>query len=120
MHELAIASSVVDIACRHARGRRVTVVELKVGHLRQVVSDALTFSFGLVAQGTVVEGAELVIHSVPAVGACRHCGHHTELRAFPLQCEACGAFDLEIVAGEELDVESLDVEEEDEIGAITH
>lgn len=116
MHELAIASSVVEIASRHAGNRRVSRVELKVGHLRQVVSDALTFSFGLVAQGTVVEGAELLIHSVPAVGACRTCTTHTELRAFPLQCGACGGFDLEIVAGEELEVESLDLEE-DQVGA---
>ena len=119
MHELAIASSVVEIACRHAAGRRVTVVELKVGHLRQVVPDALTFSFGLVAEGTVVEGAELIIRSIPAIGACRNCGLRTELHAFPLQCETCGGFDLDIVAGEELDVESLEVEEV-ESGAITH
>jgi len=70
MHELAIASSVVDIACRHAGNRRVTKVELKVGHLRQVVPDALTFSFALVAQGPVVDGAELVLQSLPAVGVC--------------------------------------------------
>jgi hydrogenase nickel incorporation protein HypA/HybF len=119
MHELAIASSVVEIACRHAGDRRVARVELRVGHLRQVVPDALTFSFELVAQGTVVEGADLVIQSVPAVGACRGCGTYTELRAFPLQCAACGGFELDIVAGEELDVESLEVEE-DQVGAITH
>jgi hydrogenase nickel incorporation protein HypA/HybF len=69
LHELAIASSVVEIARRHAGDRRVTRVELKVGHHCQVVPDALTFSFGLVAQGTVVEGAELVSQSIPAVGA---------------------------------------------------
>ncbi len=37
MHELSIAESVVAIACRHAAGRPVARVELKVGHLRQVV-----------------------------------------------------------------------------------
>jgi hydrogenase nickel incorporation protein HypA/HybF len=111
MHELAIASSVVEIARRHAAGRQVTKVELKVGHLRQVVPSALAFSFELVAQGTEVEGAELEMRAVPAVGACRRCGNETELQAFPLQCGSCGGFDLEIVAGEELEVESLDLEE---------
>ena len=51
MHELAIADSVVRIACAHAAGRKVATVELKVGHLRQVVPSALEFSFGLVAEG---------------------------------------------------------------------
>src|SRR5205085_607800 len=61
MHELSIAQSVVEIAERHAAGRRVQKVELQVGYLRQVVPSALTFSFELVAQGTLVEGAELDI-----------------------------------------------------------
>jgi hydrogenase nickel incorporation protein HypA/HybF len=111
MHELSIAQSVVEIACRHAAGKRVTKVELKVGHLRQVVPAALLFSFELVAQGTAVEGAELTIEAVPAVGACRACGAETELHAFPLQCDACGGFDLEIVSGEELEVAALELEE---------
>ena len=111
VHELSIAQSVVEIACRHAAGRRVTRVQLKVGHLRQVVPSALAFSFEIVAQGTPVEGAELALESVPAAGVCRQCGVQSELSAFPLQCEACGAFDLDVVAGEELIVESLDLEE---------
>ena len=37
MHELSIAEAVVEIAFRHAAGRKVSKVELKVGHLRQVV-----------------------------------------------------------------------------------
>ncbi len=50
MHELSIASAVLDIVCRHAGDRRVARVELKVGHLRQVVPSALEFAFGLVAE----------------------------------------------------------------------
>ena len=90
MHELAIAESIVGIAGRHANGRRVTKVQLKVGHLRQVVPSALAFSFELAAQGTFVEGAELEMEEVPALGSCRGCGAESRLRAFPLQCEACG------------------------------
>ncbi len=50
MHELSIAASIVEIACRHAKGRRVTRIQVKAGHLRQVVPTALSFSFELVAQ----------------------------------------------------------------------
>jgi hydrogenase nickel incorporation protein HypA/HybF len=66
MHELSIASAVLDIVQRHADGRRVARVELKVGHLRQVVPSALEFAFELVAEGTEAEGAELVMQEVPA------------------------------------------------------
>ena len=114
MHELAIAQSVIRIAERHADGRRVTKVYLKVGHMRQVVPSALAFGFELVAQETSVEGAELVLEEVPATGKCRACGSESRLESFPLQCKACGGFDLEIVAGEELYVESLEIEDQTE------
>jgi hydrogenase nickel incorporation protein HypA/HybF len=115
LHELTIADSVVHVASRHANGRRVTKVCLKVGHLRQVVPSALAFSFELVAQGTPVEGAELEMEEVPATGKCRKCGVESRLQSFPLQCAACDSLDLELIAGEELCVESLVMEETQEL-----
>jgi hydrogenase nickel incorporation protein HypA/HybF len=111
MHELSIADSVVRIACAHAGERRVAKVWLKVGHLRQVVPTSLRFAFGLVAEGTVVEGAELEMEAVPAAGRCRACGADTALPAFPLQCEGCASFDVEVLRGEELLVDSLELED---------
>jgi hydrogenase nickel incorporation protein HypA/HybF len=115
MHELAIAESLVAIAVRHARGRRVTRVEVAAGHLRQVVPSALEFAFELLAQGTELEGAELVIEEVPAAGRCRSCGAEGRLDGFPLTCRACGGWDVAVTAGEELRVESLDLQAEEEI-----
>jgi hydrogenase nickel incorporation protein HypA/HybF len=112
LHELAIAESIVTIAGRHANGRRVTKVQLKLGHLRQVVPSALAFTFELVAQGTSVEGAELEMEEVPAIGSCRGCGAESRLEMFPLQCGVCGGFDLRVLEGEELFVEALELEED--------
>jgi hydrogenase nickel incorporation protein HypA/HybF len=85
-------------------------VELKVGHLRQVVPDALAFAFTLVAEGTLAEGAELVMVEVPAAGVCRACGAESELPGFPLACARCGSLDLELIRGEELSVDALETE----------
>ena len=112
MHELAIAGHVVDIAVRHADGRKVLKVYLKVGHLRQVVPSALTFSFDLVAQGTLAEGAALILEEIPATGRCRECDTDNTLKTFPFQCASCGTMNLEITQGEELYVESLEMEEQ--------
>jgi hydrogenase nickel incorporation protein HypA/HybF len=106
MHELAIAEAVMAVAANHARGRRIARVEVSIGHLRQVVPSALEFAFELVAPGV-----ELEVHAVPAAGRCRACGRESRLDGFPLVCPPCGSGDIEIVAGEELRVESLDVEE---------
>jgi hydrogenase nickel incorporation protein HypA/HybF len=111
MHELSIAEAVVGIASRHAAGRRVTRVDLKVGHLRQVVPSALRFAFELLAEGTEVAGAELAIEEVAPGGRCRACAADGDLVAFPLRCGACGSLDVELLRGEELLVDELELEE---------
>ena len=110
MHELSIAEAVIGIVERHAQGRKVEKVELKVGHLRQVVPSALEFAFELVSEGTVAEGAELQMDEVAAAGECRSCGAWTPLPGFPLVCASCGGFDVEVKEGEELFVDSLELE----------
>ena len=82
-----------------------------MGHLRQVVPDALEFAFSLLSEGTVMDGAELAIEAVPARGICRDCGSGRTMSEFPLQCSSCGGLNLEIVAGEELLVDALECEE---------
>jgi hydrogenase nickel incorporation protein HypA/HybF len=111
VHELSIAEAIVRIAEDHAGGRRVTKVEVTVGHLRQVVPSALEFSFELVAAGTVAEGAELVLKHVPVEARCRGCAAKTPQAGFPLACGACGALDIDVVAGDELFVEAVELEE---------
>jgi hydrogenase nickel incorporation protein HypA/HybF len=111
MHELALARAVVAIVEEHAAGRRVARVELEVGRLRQVVPDALAFSFELVARGTAAEGAELAIEEVPVRVECGACGAATEVDAFPFACAACGCLDVEVVDGEQLRVVALELEE---------
>jgi hydrogenase nickel incorporation protein HypA/HybF len=112
VHELSLADAIVTIARDHARGRRVTKVEVKVGHLRQVVPDALEFAFELVARGTEVEGATLETEQIPARVDCARCGSETRADGFPLVCRSCGNVDVDIVAGNELFVESLELEDE--------
>lgn len=120
MHELSIAEAIVTIAERHAGGRPVARVEVRVGHLRQVVPDALRFAFELLSGGTALDGAELAIEDVPARGGCRACGAQTTMRAFPLECGACGGLDVEVTAGGELLVDALEYEEEHTIEGMAH
>jgi hydrogenase nickel incorporation protein HypA/HybF len=114
MHELSIADAVLQIVDRHAAGRRVTLVELRIGYLRQVVPDSLTFAWELITQGGCAEGAELRIEHVPATVRCTRCATETTLDAFPAHCSACGGLDVEVTGGEELLVDSLELEEADE------
>lgn len=112
MHELSIAQAIVDIAARNAGGSRVTCVFVRVGRLRQVVPSALEFSFELCAHGTPVENASLELEVVPIEVTCRTCGAGSEPPGFPLVCAECGGLSVDVVQGEELQVESLELEAE--------
>jgi hydrogenase nickel incorporation protein HypA/HybF len=111
MHEFSIASAVVATAVKHARGRRVTVVALRIGALRQVVPEALDFAFGITSRETVCEGARLEWESVPLRVACRPCDRTWELQRPPFRCPGCGDGSVTVLSGEELEVESIEVEE---------
>ena len=112
MHELSIASAIVATAERHARARRVSVVRVRVGRLRQVVPGTLEFCFGLVARESVCEGARLELQVVPAVLRCAACEREWELAEPSFRCPECAGGDVAAVRGEELEVESIEIEGE--------
>ena len=112
MHELSIAQAIVDVAARHAGESSVARVYVQVGRLRQVVPSALAFAFELCAHGTAVDGAVLELEEVPVVVSCRGCGAESRADAFPLACGSCAGLNVDVVRGEELQVESLELEAE--------
>ncbi|HEY2788845.1 MAG TPA: hydrogenase maturation nickel metallochaperone HypA [Gaiellales bacterium] len=114
MHELSVARAVIATATRHAEGRRVTVVQLRVGHLRQVVPDSLAFAFVHVAVGTLCEGARLEQEVVPARLECAGCGLGWELDEAMFRCPRCGSAGVRITAGDELLLESIEVADEED------
>ncbi len=108
MHELSIAESVVDAVLERTGDRRVTCVRLTVGTLAGVVPDALTFCFELATAGTALEGAELEIVQLPGRAHCRRCNQDFQKDDLILLCE-CGSADVDVVAGRELSVTSVEV-----------
>jgi hydrogenase nickel incorporation protein HypA/HybF len=112
VHELSICGSIADIVARHAAGRRVKVVNVRMGQLRQVVPDTLAYCWELVSADTLLAGSRISIESVPARIKCRTCAHVTDVGAVPVfACGACGGFDAEVVSGEEFLITSLELEE---------
>ncbi len=125
MHELSIAQAIVDTATRHAAGRRVKLVTLRLGTLRQVAGDSLSFYFDIVARETICEGAELEHELVAARLRCPDCDFewdpappplatHGQIEGVPtlptFRCPDCGTPGA-VEAGGELEVESIEVED---------
>ena len=110
MHELSLSSAIVNTAVKHAGGRRVTVVSLRVGRLRQVVPDTLEFYFEFVARDTLCEGARLEQEVIDARLRCTPCAREWEIEIPAFRCPTCGGSEVEIATGNEFEVESIEVE----------
>lgn len=111
MHELSLCHSIGQIVAKHAADRPVTVVHLQVGALRQVVPDTLVYCWGLVNEGTVCAGSTLDVEQVPAAVVCADCGTTTTLHELRMVCGTCGSTSVQVTAGEELLVTSIELQE---------
>jgi hydrogenase nickel incorporation protein HypA/HybF len=111
MHELSLSSAIVNTVVKHARGRPVSVVSLRVGRLRQVVPDTLEFYFQFVARDTLCEGARLEQEVIDARLRCTPCDDEWAIEIPAFRCPTCGGSDVVIASGNEFEVESIEVEE---------
>jgi hydrogenase nickel incorporation protein HypA/HybF len=110
MHELSLCGAIAEIAYRRAGDRPVEVIHVRIGQLRQVVPDTLTFCWSMVSDGTDLAGSVLAVERVPAVLRCRTCGVETEHgQHIAFACVACGGLDVDAVAGEEFLVTELEL-----------
>jgi hydrogenase nickel incorporation protein HypA/HybF len=108
VHELSLCEAIARTVVVRAAGRRVRTVRLRIGHLRQVVPDTMTFCWEMVTAGTGLECTELDIEHVVATVACDDCGAMTTLDAPVLACASCGSRAVTLRSGEELMIVSLD------------
>jgi hydrogenase nickel incorporation protein HypA/HybF len=111
LHELSLCQAIAESVDRHARGRPVSVVTVRVGQLRQVVPDSLLFSWEMLTSGTDLEGSVLDIEHVPVRISCNRCHATTVLDAPIVLCGTCHDADVTVLTGEELMVVSLGLSE---------
>src|SRR6185436_3498396 len=100
MHELSLSGAIVNTVEKHAAGRPVSVVSMRIGALRQVVPDTLDFYFGFVANGTVCEGARLEQELIPARLRCGECEAEWGIELPVFMCPGC-AGQAEVASGNE-------------------
>jgi len=113
MHELGVANEILDIALseaeRHA-AKKVTSIRLRVGVLRAIEPENLSFLFGHLARGTPAEGASLEIVEEPIRVECPVCGA-SEVRRFTYECPRCKGSGVSVTGGDSLSILSLDIED---------
>lgn len=113
MHEVSIAMSLAEAVSERALQEnvdKVNTVHVRIGAFAGVLPDALLFAWDIAVQGTVVEGARLLIENVPLVVFCPICDEAKTISGPAiLQCPTCGTLTPTIVRGRELQLLSFEV-----------
>ena len=113
MHEMALAESILNIVEETARNRgaiRVTGLRLEIGELANVESEALLFCLDVVLRGSLADGAQTEILTLPGQGQCLECGAIVRLSALYDPCPQCDGYPVRPTGGQEMRVKDILVE----------
>jgi|SRR5579872_4465451 len=114
MHEMGIASSVLDTARKEAAklpGARVLKIGLRIGEWAGVDPESLRFCFDALVSGEGVQPPSLEIEFLQRQNRCPLCGNVFALERFQIECPRCGAEVTEPVSGDELELAFVELEE---------
>lgn len=112
MHELSIAQALVeqvDAVIDQHQASSASLIRVRIGPLAGVVPELLASAFPLAAAGSRMEHAELEFTHAPIRVRCRTCGAETEAAMNRLLCGACGDWHTQILSGDELLLESVEL-----------
>lgn len=114
MHELGIMTGVLEsakTAARDAGATRLIKVSLSVGEMTEAVDTALQFAFDALIEGDpFTEDAKLEVNMVRPRSKCHECGAEFEHDRFNVFCPECEGFITELIAGRELQIDSIEVD----------
>ncbi len=117
MHEMSIALEIIEIVKASLPPEppvvRVERVNLQVGKMSAIVPRSLHFCYEIAVRDTPLAGSRLEIEEVPVVARCNGCGCDWVLESPAFKCPECGGTDIEILSGRELDIVSIEIQEQD-------
>lgn len=113
MHEMGIMAGVLDAVRRSAEdagATRVLSVSLSIGQMTEAIEEILVFAWEALTEGTICEGSELKVNMVAPRSLCPECGTEFEHDRFHRACPNCGNALTELVAGREMQLDSIEVD----------
>ncbi len=113
MHEFSIAEALATQVIKHApEGARVREVEIRVGVMRGLEPEAMAMSWEAVTADSPLEGSILRMDIQPWAVSCSACGR-TWTSNVPFNVCACGNESPSPAGGDELDLISMTIEEDE-------
>jgi hydrogenase nickel incorporation protein HypA/HybF len=115
VHEMSIVQALLDQVQteveQSGQPGRVVSLHLVIGRLSGVHVDSIRFGFELLSPSSIADGATLCIEQPKSCCHCGACGAQSEIDEMVVCCPACGDADITIRGGQELLLQSIDLED---------
>ncbi len=114
MHEMGIANSIlraVQVEAARRPGCEPRKVAVRIGELAAVDGDSLQFCFDVLKGEAGLNELHLEIQFCPRRHRCEACRRDFDVTDYDLRCPQCGQSESVCVAGDELELAYLEVEE---------
>ena len=116
MHEFHIADQIVKNALSEAEkhnGTCITLMRLKLGSRSHITPENLETCILAAAKGTIAEDVKLDIELFSETVKCKDCLKSSPVSNDTNTCPQCGSINVDIINGEEVYLESLQIEQAD-------
>lgn len=113
MHELVVTEYILSIATQHAQqagASRIVGIDIVMGQLSSMVDESIQFYWDIISEGTPAQGAALHFTRIPAELECQSCHHTFPPNTESFTCPQCGSLTVKVIRGDDLRVESIEVE----------
>ncbi len=113
MHELGIAQEILNIAEQYVPvdSKPVKYIKVKIGRLSNVLIDSLLFGYEALSEDTQFRNSDLIVEEIPVTIECLSCGKSSTIEVNDYHCPACKSFETRVVAGTELQVVEIEIED---------
>ena len=121
MHEMSIIEPLLEAVNNELRaysGARVVAVRVRVGALRLVVPEVMESCYRAATLDTPLEGSRLELEQVAAMARCPQCRHDFAVEEKWFECPKCQSVGGELLAGQELELVNIELEECCSCGAV--
>ncbi|MBI5216881.1 MAG: hydrogenase maturation nickel metallochaperone HypA [Ignavibacteriae bacterium] len=116
MHEMSVAQNILSIIqhqLSEEQMRNALLIHLRIGDAAGIVPESLEFCFNAITAESPLHSATLSIERIPLQLHCNTCNTDSISESGMFLCQQCGASDINVIAGTELQL--VDIELNDAI-----
>lgn len=114
MHEIGIVRSMCRTVLDYMEENNVAAISeivCEVGELSLVIPQYVEELFPPVAKGTPLEGAKLILETVPGMAECDDCDEIFNVIEHEGYCPNCGSFEKTVLTGKDFTIKEIHIPE---------